>query len=139
MHFYWSDRHPQLNNIFNGLLLWLAIFDNCFMVSCLLENIWRHYGGVWHYVFIIGYCFILYPFKNFALTCITNTQVSLSIERFKAIRYVIIDDIVMMTIQIVRCNLFEIFINSSFETYISKGIRLNTIATIPTHSLGTVL
>ena len=84
-----SDRHPQLNNIFNGLLLWLAIFDNCFMVACLIENIWRHYGITYgNYVFDIAYCFILYPFKNFALTCITNTQIALSVERFKAIRCV---------------------------------------------------
>ena len=83
-----SDGNPHLNNIFNGLPVWLAIFDNCFMVACLFENIWRHYGMWWHYIFDIGYCFVLYPFKNFALTCITNTQVALSIERFKAIRWV---------------------------------------------------
>ena len=81
-----SDRHPHLNNIFNGLLIWLATFDNCFMVSCLMENLWRHFGMWWHYVFEIAYCFLLYPLRNFALASITNTQVALSIERFRAIR-----------------------------------------------------
>ena len=81
-----NHNDPKLNNIFNGLLIWLAIFDNCFMITCLVENTWRHFGVSWHYTFDIGYCFMLYPFKNFALTCITNTQVALSIERFKAIR-----------------------------------------------------
>ena len=80
------NGHPHLNNVFNGLLIWLAIFDNCFMVDRIVENFWRHFGLSWHYVFNMGYAFLLYPFKIFVMTCITNIQVALSIERFKAIR-----------------------------------------------------
>jgi hypothetical protein len=68
------------------LLIWLAVFDNCFMVGSIIENFWRHFGIWWHYSFNMAYCFFLYPFKNFAMTCITNIQMGLSIERFKAIK-----------------------------------------------------
>ena len=138
-----SDRHPQLNNIFNGLLLWLAIFDNCFMVACLIENIWRHYGITYgNYVFDIAYCFILYPFKNFALTCITNTQIALSVERFKAIRCVSnmnilqkIRDYFTFDYTEILSKLIFFFYFIIFLFYNSTDIPLSIIATIPTDIL----
>ena len=72
-----SDR---LASNFNRLLIGLAIFDNVFIFTCLLEAIRRFTipSNLHQLIFI----YFLYQLQSIALSCSINTTVVLAVERY---------------------------------------------------------
>lgn len=70
---------PSLASNFNRLLICLAIFDNLFILSCLLEAFRRYVGTTNFFQMAFIYCF--YQLQSIALSCSINTTVVLAIER----------------------------------------------------------
>ena len=68
---------------FNWLLIFLAIFDNFFLLSGVLEAFRNHIGSsVLHdYVFVI----FLFPFRSGILCCSVYTTILLALERYHAL------------------------------------------------------
>lgn len=72
-----------MNSIFNKLLVFLAVFDNVYIVCSVLEGLRKHkaFSQVHEYAF--GY--FLYPLHNFVLCCSIYITVTLALERFRAV------------------------------------------------------
>ena len=80
----------SMYSIFNCLLVYLAIFDNIFIVCQILEakrkmtnNFKGHYAFDQIHEHIFGY--FLYPLHSFVLTASIYITVALALERFRAV------------------------------------------------------
>ena len=72
-------QSERLASNFNRLLICLAVFDNLFIISSLLEAIRRFVGTTLFHQLAFIYCF--YQLQSIALSCSINTTVVLAIER----------------------------------------------------------
>ena len=70
-------------NFFNWLLVCLALFDNVFLLTSILEAIRNHFGStsIVHYH---AYAVFLYPFQGISLCCSIYMTVILALERYMA-------------------------------------------------------
>lgn len=73
-------QSESLASNFNRLLICLSVFDNLFILSCLLEAIRRFVGTTNLHQLAFIYCF--YQLQSIALSCSINTTVVLAIERW---------------------------------------------------------
>ncbi len=73
----------EMNSIFNKLLVFLAVFDNFYIVCSVLEGLRKHKSfSQWH-EYAFGY--FLYPLHNFVLCCSIYITVTLALERYRAV------------------------------------------------------
>ena len=72
-------------SFFNWLLVFLALFDNLFLVNGILEAFRNHVGEEaphhHHYIFVN----FLYPFRSVVLGCSMYMTVLLALERYNAL------------------------------------------------------
>ena len=81
----------EMFSIFNLLLMFLAIFDNFFIVCQLLEAHRRITNGnsydedAFNQAHEYAFAYFLYPFHSFVLVCSMYMTVALALERYQAI------------------------------------------------------
>eukprot|EP00095_Tigriopus_kingsejongensis_P000754 snap_masked-scaffold273_size229271-processed-gene-1.12 protein:Tk00754 transcript:snap_masked-scaffold273_size229271-processed-gene-1.12-mRNA-1 annotation:"fmrfamide receptor" len=73
----------DMNSIFNRLLVFLAVFDNIYIVCSVLEGIRKHSGFNQMHEYAFGY--VLYQFHNFVLCCSIYITLTLALERYRAV------------------------------------------------------
>lgn len=76
--------HSKLmSSIFNKMLVFLTIFDNMFIICCVLEAIRKYIftSNAQQLIFI----YLLYQLQNIALTCSIYATVVLAVERYIAV------------------------------------------------------
>ncbi|TRY70052.1 hypothetical protein TCAL_04844 [Tigriopus californicus] len=73
----------DMNSIFNRLLVFLAVFDNLYIICSVLEGIRKHSAfSQWH-EYAFGH--VLYQFHNFVLCCSIYITLTLALERYRAV------------------------------------------------------
>ena len=72
-----------MSSIFNRLLVFLALFDNAYIVCSVLEGIRKHAPFSQTHEFAFGY--FLYQLHNFVLCCSIYVTLSLAVERYRAV------------------------------------------------------
>lgn len=73
----------KMSSIFNRLLVFLTIFDNVFILCCILEAFRKYiYPTEVHQIIFI---YFLFQVQNIALTCSIYATVVLATERFMAV------------------------------------------------------
>ena len=72
-------QSERLASNFNRLLISLAVFDNLFIVSCLLEALRRFVGNTDFHQ--LAFIYFFYQLQSIALTCSINITVVLAVER----------------------------------------------------------
>ncbi|TRY61496.1 hypothetical protein TCAL_05718 [Tigriopus californicus] len=72
-----------VSSIFNKMLVFLTIFDNIFIICCVLESIRKYIftSNAQQLIFI----YLLYQLQNIALTCSIYATVVLAVERYIAV------------------------------------------------------
>ena len=80
----------KMSSIFNRLLMFLAIFDNFFIICQLLEarrkitNMGILYEDVFSQTHEYAFAYFLYQFHSFVLVCSMYITVALALERYQA-------------------------------------------------------
>lgn len=69
----------SMDSVFNKLLVFLAVFDNLFLVLTLLDCFRRHLGTFPYHIHLYGYA--LYGLHNIVFTCSIYMTVFLAMER----------------------------------------------------------
>ena len=73
----------EMSSIFNRLLVFLALFDNAYIVCSVLEGLRKHAPFSQAHEYAFGY--FLYQFHNFVLCCSIYVTLSLAVERYRAV------------------------------------------------------
>eukprot|EP00095_Tigriopus_kingsejongensis_P009500 maker-scaffold1595_size34508-snap-gene-0.9 protein:Tk09500 transcript:maker-scaffold1595_size34508-snap-gene-0.9-mRNA-1 annotation:"mitogen-activated protein kinase kinase kinase 1-like" len=81
----WIMSSGRMQSVFNRLLIFLALFDNLYLILSILDSI-RHEHGTLniHYHLFAN---VLYPMHNASLTCSIYMTVVLAFERYLAVAH----------------------------------------------------
>ena len=74
----------KLSSIFNKILVFLAVFDNIFIVCSLLEAIRKNFQPI-HDLHVYLFAYFLYQLQSIAIVASIFTTVVLALERFLAV------------------------------------------------------
>ena len=81
----------EMNTIFNRILLFLAIFDNCFIICQISEARRRMTNGNYHDINVFSqaheyaFAYFMFGFHQFVLCSSMFTTVALAVERYQAV------------------------------------------------------